>query len=85
MIKGVQFAVDVIRPLHSSAERPYFGRITGKQEIILSLPVCRQVVLHRSHQDHPKGSLSRIVECLYGRGLVMASSQFTIAACIAIR
>ena len=35
--------------------------------------------------DHPKRQLEQIAEWLYGRALVMASSQFTIAACIAIR
>jgi hypothetical protein len=33
----------------------------------------------------PKGSSIRFAEWPYGRALVMASSQFTIAACIAIR
>jgi hypothetical protein len=49
-------------------------------------PVCfSQPKAFSTSQRLPKRQLEQIAEWLYGRALVMASSQFTIAACIAIR
>jgi hypothetical protein len=53
------------------------GYHVGHQHIVEESPLISP--------QPPKTQLEQIAEWLYGRALVMASSQFTIAACIAIR